>query len=260
MSAVLNITRETLNDQYLTSMIQKYAVNVAGAEAAGQSIYPVIQCWSGVYLVKAQFSGSLSKGTAISIGTDADIFISLSSTTPGSLANLYETLFNAVTRSGYSARKQNVSIGVNVKGYNVDLVPGRRQNQYSNEHSLYKRKTNTWIKTDVNKHINYVINSNRTAEIKLAKIWRQLHKLEFPSFYLEMAVIDSLKYARVGDTTSNFWKVLHFFRDNLASARYIDPANTNNVISDDLNSSQKRAVANVARASTSKGYWGEIVW
>lgn len=248
------------SDQYLNSVIQKYTVNVIGAEAAGQSIYPVIERWSNGYLVKAEFSGSLSKGTAISIGTDADIFISMSSTTPGTLADLYGTLYNALTQAGYTARKQNVSMRVNASGYKVDLVPARRQSQNGNDHSLYKNKTNSWTQTNVTTHINYVKNSNRTLEIKLAKIWRQLNSLDFPSFYLEMAVIDSLKHSPVGEVASNFWKVLQFFRDDLTSARYVDPANTNNVISDDLSASQKQVVANRASVSTGKKTWEEIVW
>ncbi len=114
-------------DIYLRTILQKYAVNVSGAEAAGNSIYPVIQRWGNNYLVKTEFSGSLAKGTGISIGTDADIFISVSSSTPGTLGDLYGTLYNAVTQAGYTGRKQNVSIGTTVNGYKIDLVLGRRQ-------------------------------------------------------------------------------------------------------------------------------------
>lgn len=245
---------------YLTSILRKYAVNVAGAEAAGQTIYPVIERWSNGYLVKAEFSGSISKGTGINIGTDADIFISISSNTPGTLFDLYNTLYNAVFQTGYSARKQNVSIGATVNGYKIDLVPGRRQSQYGNNHSLYKSKTNSWTQTNINTHINHVKNSNRVEEIKLAKIWRQLHNLDFPSFYLEMAVIDALRHSRVGDTDSNFLKVLEFFRDKLPNIRYIDPANTNNIISDELNFAQKQVISTQARLSRNQQSWGRIVW
>lgn len=247
-------------DTYLRSILSKYAVNVSGAEMAGNTIYPLIETWGNVYLVKAEFSGSLAKGTGVNIGTDADIFISVSSTSPGTLADLYETLFNAVSQSGYAARKQNVSIGTTVNGYKIDLVPGRRQSQFGNDHSLYKNKSGTWTQTNINTHINYVKDSNRIEEIRLAKIWRQLHNLEFPSFYLEMAVIDSLKYSTVGKLSWNFLKVLEFFRDELPAKRYIDPANTNNVISDDLNAGQKSIISNQARQSRSQNTWGGIVW
>ena len=69
-------------DEYLRTVLAKYAVNTSGAEAAGQAIYPVLKQWGNVYLNSAEFSGSLAKGTGVSIGTDADIFLSLSSTTP----------------------------------------------------------------------------------------------------------------------------------------------------------------------------------
>ncbi len=247
-------------DTYLRSILSKYAVNVSAAEAAGNTIYPVLQKWGNSYLVKAEFSGSLAKGTGINIGTDADIFISVSSTTPGTLADLYETLFNAVSQSGYAARKQNVSIGTTVNGYQIDLVPGRRQSHYGNDHSLYKNKSGTWTQTNINTHIDHVKNSNRIEEIRLAKIWRQLHNLEFPSFYLEMAVIDSLKYSTVGDLSGNFLKVLELFGDDLPTKRYVDPANTNNVISDDLNTTQKSTISTQARQSRSQHTWGGIVW
>lgn len=247
-------------DEYLTSILQKYAVNTAGAKAAGQAIYPVIERWGNQYLNRAEFSGSLAKGTGISIGTDADIFISISSSTPGTLADMYQTLYNAVTSAGYTARRQNVSIGTTVNGYTIDLVPGRKQSQYGNDHSLYRNKASTWTQTNVTKHIAYVTDSNRINEIKILKVWRQLHKLEFPSFFLEMAVIDALAHARIGNLSENVFAALAHIRDKIRSVRYIDPANTNNVISDDCSVAEKSAIAGQAANSRAQQTWGRIVW
>lgn len=247
-------------DQYLARILKKYTVDIVSIQAVGQSIYPLIKRWGNDYLVKAEFSGSTSKGTGINIGTDADIFLSVSSNTPGTLSDLYNTLYNAVTQAGYVARRQNVSIGITVNGYKIDLIPGRRQSQHGNDHSLYKSKMGSWTQTNINTHINYVKNSNRIHEIRLTKIWRQLHNLEFPSFYLEMAVIDALRYSFVGNISNNFLKVLDLFRDNLVSARYVDPANTNNIISEDLNAAQKQVISNQARLSRNEQKWGGIVW
>ncbi|MDA0782794.1 MAG: nucleotidyltransferase [Proteobacteria bacterium] len=247
-------------DIYLNNVIKKYAVNISNAQNAGQLMYPILQRWGNGYMVKAEFSGSLSKGTAISIGTDADIFLSMSSSTPGTLADLYNTLHNAISQAGYETRRQNVSIGTTVNGYKVDLVPARRQSQYGNDHSLYLRKAASYTKTNINTHITYVANSNRLSEIKLAKIWCQLHQLDFPSFYLEMSVIDSLKYARSGNISTNFLTVLEFISNNLTATQYVDPANTNNIISNDLTYSEKLTIANKAKLSRSQKNWGSIVW
>src|SRR4051812_6383498 len=96
-------------DEYVYSILSKYAVNCAGAEAASQLLYPTLVRWANGNMLEAQFSGSLAKGTAISIDTDADVFISLSSTTPHSLKEIYEILERAVAQAGYVPKKQNVS-------------------------------------------------------------------------------------------------------------------------------------------------------
>ncbi|TVO59456.1 nucleotidyltransferase [Denitromonas halophila] len=247
-------------EEYLRGLLRKYAVNTKGAEAAGNKIYPVLEKWSNGFLNKAEFSGSLAKGTGISLSTDADIFLSLSSTTPGTLSDMYETLSKAVSIAGYPVRKQDVSVGTTVDGYSIDLVPGRRQSQYGNEHSLYRNRTGSWTKTDVQTHITLVSGSGRTEEIRILKIWRTLRNLRFPSFYLELAVLAALRYARQGDIAANVWRTLQYLHDNIKTARFIDPANTNNVVSDDCSASEKAAICLQAGASIGKKTWDEIVW
>ncbi len=247
-------------DSYLRGLIQKYTVNSDGARAAGNQIYPLLEKWGNGYLLRAEFSGSLAKGTGISLSTDADIFLSLSSSTPGTLANMYATLENAVRAGGYPVRKQDVSIGTTVNGYSIDLVPGRRQSQFGNEHSLYRNRTDSWTKTDVQNHITTVSGSGRIDEIRLIKLWRTRHGLHFPSFYLELACLDALRYARLGDLATNTWNVLQYLRDNIMSVRLYDPANTNNTVSDDCTAAEKSSIASQARVSLSKKTWGEVVW
>jgi len=77
------------------------------------------------------------KGTANKSGTDIDLFISISEQTPDTLKQIYGKLFNRMTEKGYTPTRQNVSINIRVNGYSVDLVPGKRQDTYSADHSLY---------------------------------------------------------------------------------------------------------------------------
>jgi hypothetical protein len=223
-------------------------------------LYPVLKQWANAYLLSAEFSGSLAKGTAVSVSTDADVFLSVSSVTPGTLADMYNTLSNAVSNAGYPVRRQDVSVGTNVNGYSIDLVPGRRQSQYGNDHSLYRNRSGNWTKTDVQRHISLVSQSGRTDEIKILKLWRCRHNLEFPSFYLELAVLDALHYARNGDLAANVWRTLEHLRDHIALATYIDPANTNNVVSDDCSGAEKASIAAQAASSLAKRTWQEVVW
>jgi tRNA nucleotidyltransferase (CCA-adding enzyme) len=114
-------------DTYLSGVLAKYIVNQPGVHAQVLAIHPVIARWGGTYLLETIYSGSIAKGTAVSLSTDADIFISLSSTTPDPLGDVYTTLNTALIQAGYQTKKQNVSIGVTAGGYKIDYVPGKRQ-------------------------------------------------------------------------------------------------------------------------------------
>ncbi|MHC1725342.1 MAG: nucleotidyltransferase [Syntrophobacteraceae bacterium] len=247
------------SDQYLKQIISKYRSDEYGVKTQVQTIYPLIQDWAHQYLVDGFYSGSIARGTAISIATDADVFISLSSATPEELPQIFLSLFDTLSKSGYLVQKQNVSIGVKSGGYKIDFVPGKRQDQHSYDHSLYKSLSNSLITTDVNKHLQLVADSRRLDEIKLTKIWRGLNALNFPSFYLELVVLDCLAGRPHSNLSGNFWKVLGFLASNFPRRRYIDPANTDNVISGDLTYPEKKLIQRAARVARAKKDWGKIL-
>src|SRR5687767_7699166 len=88
--------------------------------------------------------------------------------------------------------------------------------------------------------------SGRTQEARIIKLWRNQKGFDFPSFYLELTVINALAGAH--DTLSgNVWKVFQYLRDSFVTARVTDPANTNNVISDDLTTADRATVTTKAK-------------
>ncbi len=252
------------SDEYLQSLLTKYRVTTGqGSPAynAGNAVYPIIQKWADTQLREVRFSGSNAKGTAIHGRTDVDLFISLKSDTRQTLKELFDMLFNRMRNNGYpGAQKQNVSIHINHNGIDIDLVPAVHYGDSSEDHWLYVNKANRErTKTNVNTHIELVRNSGRVQEIILAKIWRKNHGLDFPSFYLELAVIEALKYKRSG-IADHFLAVLDYLSNGFSSARFVDPANTANIISDDLTDAEKRAIALKAGESRRQQSWGSIVW
>jgi len=211
-------------------------------------------------LTEIKLSGSRAKGTAISKASDMDMFISLSSSNTAPLGTIFNSLYSYFNTQTYSCRKQNVSIRVTFGGLNVDLVPGKRQHQHGNDHSLYKSKHDSWLQTNIDEHIRVVKNSSRIPEIIAAKIWRYRHNLPFPSIFLELAIIKALLYKDTSDHDSNFLSLLEYIRDNIQTVNIIDPANSNNVISNDLTSAEKKMIADKARESRNKQNWNEILW
>jgi hypothetical protein len=160
--------------------------------------------------------------------------------------------------NGYTPKRQNVSINIRVNGYDVDLVPAKRQDSFSRDHSLYRRKADTWTKTNVEKHVGLVRISGRLQESRVIKLWRDQKGLDFPSFYLEMTVIATLAGRASGSLSGNVVKVLEYLRDTFPRARVVDPANTNNIISDDLTDNERAKVKATAEQALA-GNWSQFV-
>jgi hypothetical protein len=250
-----------MTDAYLGQVLAEYAVDTGPYSSARQvqaQIAPIVKRWGGQFLMHIEPSGSFAKGTAVRTGTDIDLFISLSSDTPDTLAQIYSSLFMALTQAGYQPKRQNVSLNIRVGAYDVDMVPAKRHSQYGGDHSLYSNRSDSWLQTNVGKQIAQVRGSGRVDEIRLLKIWRNRRGLDFPSFYLELAIIRALSGARRGNLASNIVTALEFLRDQLVNARIIDPANTNNVISDTLDAAGKRLVSAAARAALQSNWGNEF--
>lgn len=250
-------------DEYVESILARYAVPrgpMSQAERLGAAVAGPLRAWAGQQLSSLEYSGSYAKQTGVRGVSDVDLFISLKSDTTGTLGEIYESLYALAGENGWSPRRQNVSIGISVNGVRADLVPGRIQAGYRNYHSLYARKQATWKQTNVAMHIDKVTGSGRVREIRAIKVWRMLHGLEFPSLYLEMFTISALSGRSTSTLAANVLYVLQELGSSLTTTRIIDPANTNNVISDDLSLAEKKLVASQATQSASEPSWGGIIW
>lgn len=246
-----------------------YLQNILGREAVDTGVFsplrgvqtqvmPALQEWAGQYLRSVKPSGSFAKGTANQTGTDIDLFISLADSVPNTMKEIYDTLFAKMEAKGYNAKKQNVSINITAGGYSVDLVPGKRQNAWSEDHSLYRRRADTWTKTNIDTHISMVTGSGCVPEIRLLKLWRNQKGLDFPSFYLELATIEALTYGG-GSLSDRVWKAFQYIRDTFPTARLVDPANTNNIVSDDLTVTERQRIKTAAVDALSASNWNEII-
>jgi len=248
-------------DQYLVSLVRRETVDT-GQNSPVRGVIAVLRPhlvrWGNNYLAGMTPSGSFAKGTAIYSGTDIDLLLSLKPETPDNLRDIYLTLFNAMQAANLCPKKQNVSINVRVGAYDVDLVPAQRQNNLSSDYSLYRSKKDSWTKTNVQKHIAAVRAGGRFLETRLLKLWRNQKKLDFPSFYLELTVIDALRYSHLSSLSDRMRRVLEYLKHSFVNARVEDPANTNNIISEDLTVVEKDAIKNAATHALA-GTWPEFV-
>src|SRR5688572_23746233 len=156
-------------------------------------VVPSLRQWASRYLNSIGPSGSFAKGTGVAGTTDLDVFISLRNDVPANLQEIYESLYSWSAKQNWIPRRQNVSIGISWLGTKVDLVPGKKQANPTTDHSIWRNKQSTWRQTNVETHIARVRGSGRVNEIRALKIWRRSQGLDFPSFYLELTVIDALR-------------------------------------------------------------------
>lgn len=250
------------SDSYLAGILVREFVDSSPASAvwaARNRLLPMLSNWGGSMLLGVSPSGSFAKGTANRSGTDLDLFISLSPDTRETLREVYESLHSTLSAAGLKPRRQNVSIGVRIGDVDVDLVPGKRQSTLETDHSLYRSKADTWTKTNVQTHIDYVRGSGRQQEIRLIKLWRNQKGLSLPSFYLELAVIRALAFVGGGSLADRVWHALGYLATDFERARFVDPANTNNVVSDDLSASEKAIARTRAQAARAARTWEEII-
>src|ERR1700730_11669 len=121
-------------DDSLQTILRREAIDtgpysqVRGVQAV---LLPIIREWAGTMLLSFNPSGSFMKGTANRSGTDIDLFISISENTPDTLRELYQKLVARMKAKGYTTTQQNVSVKVRVNGYDVDLVPGKREDAWT---------------------------------------------------------------------------------------------------------------------------------
>ena len=248
---------------YLLSIIKKYSIleeERSKILSSVQPLYREIRKWNNQYIIEIIPSGSFSKGTVIkSSAVDIDLLISLKNQTPFNLKEIYESLYEYLCHS-YYPRKQNVSIRIVFNGIKVDLVPAQRQPNVSYPHSIYVSKFDTWTKTNIHKHISMIKKSPHKNIIILLKIWCHLHKLDFPSFLLELTVLEALGKKPIFEIEKKFLTVLKYIIEEFYSVKIYDPANTNNIISDTITDNQKMQVIQMARLSYATDCWEKIVW
>jgi len=227
---------------YLLKILQKYqARNLAAYSKELKNLQAVIKSWAGSCGVSLKMSGSRAKGTAISLASDADVLVSLSSNCnrkTGGLKSIYDSLHAKLKKNYSNVRKQNVSFRILLRDLEVDVTPARKHQKSASHHWLYVSKKDTWQQTNIQKHIDDISKSERTNEIKLLKIWRELNTLEFPSIYLEYLMVDNIllnKSKDINNLADNVsYALTELAKDsgNPLYARVVDPANTNNILSD----------------------------
>lgn len=249
-------------EQYAASIVEKYHIAADPGSAphrAVDDLVPLLKQWAKQYLLGITLTGAYAKNTAITLTSHADVLISLSPVSGKEMRDVYWSLFEFLTEQNLKPDTRNVSIHLPIHGLWVDLIPAYRDHGiYGN--ILFNKKTGATVHTDVPKHIHLVANSGRQQEISALKIWRERNRLDFPSLYLELTVLHALEGERFGQLAENVLTVFRYLSHHFERAAVADPANSKNIVSNDISDEAKDDIAATARGALYDENWKKIIW
>jgi hypothetical protein len=248
------------NDEYLYSVL-------AGQEPTPQEIADLrrlrdtIQSQLSVLNGSPRFyyAGSYGKKTMIRARYDLDIVIYWPNGTTYTLKDIYDAVGSTLSKHWRAVNPKTVSWELPFEGgFHIDVVPGRALDAQNYEANLYRTDTQTSLKTSLKKHIDTVRGSDRRDAIRLLKLWRHRKGVPFKkSFLLEMLTIEACKKIPNGQLANQVLAALTYIQDNIMNCNVVDPANSNNSLSDDLNSGTRQQIKNEAQAALS-GTWAQL--
>lgn len=205
-------------------------------------------------------TGAFEKGLSNASGVVIDFIISFAPTTRATAHELYEALFDALNRRRLQPIRRDVSVALMLEGLAVDLIPAKRESMIADVHELWLTRLERAVKSNLTQHILDAVAAGRREEIRVIKIWRDQQGLDFPSFYLELAVVAALRKRPVGTLAENVWAVFGYLEGLFPARSALDPVNANNIVSDQLSPPGKDAIRRAAQYARKARAWTEIIW
>lgn len=133
--------------------------------------------------------------------------------------------------------------------FHIDVVPGRFVDNKKEDTYLYQSSgEKNYLKTNLQTHIDHVINSRLRDIIKMIKYWKVRNGLNIKTFVLELLIIKVLKKTDENKIDICIRKLWEELRDNIDTTNIEDPANpTGNNLSELFNESIKSMLSSEAK-------------
>jgi hypothetical protein len=243
---------------YLEELLEQQRVDPAIEEALRARRVEVEALLRGPGSPRFYYGGSFGKKTMIAAQFDLDVVVYFPPGTAAEPGELYEAVERRLRAAGHHVARHNVALRLRyTPGWHIDVVPGRALDESYEYADLYASETATHRRTSLKRHIALAREGDRDV-IRLLKLWRCRHAVPVGSFVLELAAARALRGV-AGSLEERFATVLAFLADAFPEARLTDPANPENVVTDDLDWGRKRAIADAAR-SVQGSPWSRVVW
>ena len=209
---------------------------------------------------KVYYGGSYAKNTLIQASYDLDIVFYWPSDFPYSLESLYRAAESTLDREWQIVIKKKVGLEIPFQGdFHIDVIPGKFSSKDENYAYLYNSKTSSRFQTSIYVQVDYVKNNKRQDVIRLMKLWKKRKDVPIKTFILEICVIEGCKGYDRSKLEPQLLAAFKYIRDNIQNTKILDPANSNNIISNDLSREKKNRIRNLAIQAINAQYWDQVI-
>jgi hypothetical protein len=252
----------TGNNQYLSGILT--GQNLTNAELDNlRSLRQQIEVQLSVLEGSPRFyyGGSFGKHTMIRASYDLDLVMYWPHTSNYSIKGIYDAVGSILRKHWKFVNSKTVAWELPFQGgFHIDVVPGRALDAQYYEANLHRSDRGTTLKTSLKKHIDTVRNSGRADVIRLMKLWRAQKNVPFKkNFLLELMTIEGCRGKPTNDLEVQLGAALKYVRGNILTCNVLDPANSNNSLSDDLDSSTRAAIYYRAEEAIKATYWSQLL-
>jgi hypothetical protein len=204
------------------------------------------------------YGGSYGKDTIIKDSYDLDLVMYW----PHDRTYTVENIFNAVgteLRKHWTVVQKNVAWSLPFEGgFHVDIVPGRAIDTSFKYANLWRSQSRQTLQTSIKVHIDHARKSGRRELIRLLKLWKVRRQVPVKSFVLEIMAVNGASGVSTFELEPQLNAALAHIRDNIVTARIIDPANSNNDLGATMTVGEKIGTQQAADAAIRSSTWTEV--
>jgi len=250
------------NDDYLLQLLAQQNLTQAQLNTL-QTLREQIEAQLSVLQGSPRFyyAGSFGKKTMIRESFDLDIVIYWPHDYGYSLKDISDAVGNILKKNWKFVNPKTVAWELPFEGgFHIDVVPGRAIDGTFKYANLYRRDKDSSFQTSIKVHIDTVRDSGRRDVIRLMKLWRTKQAVPFKkSLALELMTINGCKGTLTDAIEKQLIAALAHVRDSIMTARIVDPANTNNVLSEEISLVERSKIRAAADSALKAQYWSQVL-
>lgn len=206
------------------------------------------------------YGGSYGRKTMIRKRYDLDIIAYWPPDAEYSVRGIYESVGEQLKKVFEFVYSKTVGWEIPFeRGIHVDVIPGRALDANCERVELYRPETSRAVETSLKTHIETIRASGRSDAIRLLKLWREKYQVPFrKSLLLELMVVEGCRDCSTTDLPIQILAALIYIRNSIESVEITDPANSSNLLSDDIPIEDKRIIKHQAQLALNAGGWVEV--